>query len=86
MHADGRALLENHLPIVLDCLLEAGAVRLNLIEQLAQILPDGPGGSRYQPFETITTCVRPVMEFAFVAAARSTPGVEIRNGAWSRNY
>jgi len=79
LQAGGRALLEQHVPVVLDTLSEAGAVRFNMIKELAGVLPDGPGDVEYGPFETLTTCRRPVLEFAFVAAARATAGVEIRN-------
>lgn len=76
----GRALLEARLPTVVDQLLAAGAVRFNMVKNLALLLPGGPGELDFGTFETITTCRRPVMEFAFVAAARATKGVEIRNG------
>lgn len=75
----GRALLQKHLPAVLDELTTAGCVRFNLIEQLARLLPGGSGSFDYEPYETLTTCRRPVLEYGFVAAARATPGVEIRN-------
>ena len=79
LQAGGRALLDAHLPIVIKQLEQAGAVRYNAIWELAKLLPDGPGDLDYSPFETITTCRRPVLEYAFVAAARATPGIEIRN-------
>lgn len=75
----GRALLQEHLPAVLDAMLAAGAVRYNAIELLARRLPGGGDGVDFSPFETITTCRRAVMEFGFLAAARSTPGVEVRH-------
>jgi 2-polyprenyl-6-methoxyphenol hydroxylase-like FAD-dependent oxidoreductase len=76
----GRALLQQHLPTVLDELSAAGCVRFNLVEQLAQLVPGGPGPFDYELHETLTTCRRPLLEYGFVAAARATPGVEIRNG------
>jgi 2-polyprenyl-6-methoxyphenol hydroxylase-like FAD-dependent oxidoreductase len=75
----GRTLLQHHLPGVIDTLLDAGAVRFNLIREVAALLPDGPGDFDYEPFETITTCRRPVLEFAFAATARSTPGIQVRH-------
>ncbi len=76
----GRALLEKLLPAVLDELAAAGCVPFNLIERLAHLVPGGAGSFDYEPYETLTTCRRPVLEYGFVAAARAAPGVEIRNG------
>jgi 2-polyprenyl-6-methoxyphenol hydroxylase-like FAD-dependent oxidoreductase len=81
MQPRGRALLDEHVPTVTKELEKAGAVRYNLVEQMAKRVPGGAGDQDYSRFETITTCRRPVLEFAFVAAARATPGVEIRNGS-----
>jgi 2-polyprenyl-6-methoxyphenol hydroxylase-like FAD-dependent oxidoreductase len=75
----GRALLDKHVPTVTEQLEAAGAVRFNLVKEQAKLLPGGLGDRDYSPFETITTCRRPVLEYAFVAAARATPGIEIRN-------
>ena len=75
----GRALLEEHLPLVIDELTKAGAVRFNVYKCYAQLLRGGVGEFDYSAFETLTTCRRPVLEFGFLAAARSTPGVVIRN-------
>jgi 2-polyprenyl-6-methoxyphenol hydroxylase-like FAD-dependent oxidoreductase len=75
----GRALLEEHLPDVASQMVAAGAVRFNLAERRARFLPGGPDDVDFSTFETITTCRRPVLEFGFVAAARSCPGVEIRS-------
>lgn len=75
----GRALLQDRLPAVFDQLLAAGAVRFNLAEVRARQLPTGPGGVDFSPFETVTTCRRPVLEFAFVAAARAVRAIEIRH-------
>lgn len=80
LQAGGRALLEKHLPGVVAHLEAVGAVRFNLIAERAKMLPGGPGNFDYSRFETLTTCRRPVLELAFVLAARATPGVEIRNG------
>ncbi|HLX89870.1 MAG TPA: FAD-dependent oxidoreductase, partial [Acidimicrobiales bacterium] len=79
LQSGGRALLEQHVPEVVDKLLEVGAVRFNVVQQLAELLPGGPGDADYSLFETITTCRRPVMELAFVLAARQAKGIEIRN-------
>ena len=75
----GRVLLDEHVPQVVEQLERAGVERHNLVEQTARVTPGGPGGLDYSRFETITTCRRPVLEFGFLAAARSTKGVEIRN-------
>jgi 2-polyprenyl-6-methoxyphenol hydroxylase-like FAD-dependent oxidoreductase len=55
-------------------------VKANLIAAFAQVLPGGDGGLDYESFHTYTTCRRPVLEFAFAAALRSTPGVDVRHG------
>jgi len=81
----GRALLEERLPDVVDQMIAAGAVRFNLAELRAQTVPGGPGDVDFSTFATITTCRRPVLELGFVAAARSCPGVEIRNDCPSKN-
>jgi 2-polyprenyl-6-methoxyphenol hydroxylase-like FAD-dependent oxidoreductase len=59
----------------------AGAVRFNFIKEYARLLTDQPAGALdgFDPFDTITTCRRPVLEHAFVVAARETPGIEVRN-------
>jgi 2-polyprenyl-6-methoxyphenol hydroxylase-like FAD-dependent oxidoreductase len=77
----GRALLEEHVPRVLKELQAAGAVKANLVASLASLLPGGDGGFDFERFHTYTTCRRPVLEYAFAAALRSTPGIQIRNGA-----
>lgn len=79
LQAGGRALIEERLPDLAHQLAAAGAVRFNIADALAQNLPQGPGDVDLSAFETLTTCRRPVLEYAFVAAARSCPGVEIRN-------
>ena len=77
----GRALLEQHLPGVVSELLAAGAVKANLIAGLAAVLPGGDGGLDYEEFHTYTTCRRPVLEFAFASAVRSTPGIDVRHNS-----
>jgi 2-polyprenyl-6-methoxyphenol hydroxylase-like FAD-dependent oxidoreductase len=77
----GRALLDTHVPRVTEELERVGAVRFNLMEELAKLIPGGKGEQDYSAFETITTCRRPLLEYGFVAAARATPGIEIRHGA-----
>ncbi len=79
LQAEGRALLQTHLPLVVDEMASAGVPAHNLIEQLARAIPGGPGDVDFGAFETRTTCRRPLMEFGFVSAARSSPGVELRN-------
>jgi 2-polyprenyl-6-methoxyphenol hydroxylase-like FAD-dependent oxidoreductase len=74
----GRAVLEARLPSVIDAMVAAGLPEINLAELRARNL-DVPGGTDLSPFVTRTTCRRPVLEFGFTSAARSTPGVEIRN-------
>ena len=76
----GRLLLEEHLPSVLDTLRRLGAVRSNVVADHAQLLPGGPAVDGFEPFDTLTTCRRPVLELAFVKAALATPGVEVRRG------
>ncbi|MFI5036708.1 MAG: FAD-dependent oxidoreductase [Acidimicrobiales bacterium] len=76
----GRALLEARLPDVLEAMAAAGVPALNLAELRARHL-DLEGDTDLSPFETRTTCRRPVLEFGFTSAARSTPGVEIRNNS-----
>jgi 2-polyprenyl-6-methoxyphenol hydroxylase-like FAD-dependent oxidoreductase len=76
----GRTLLAARLPGVLDALVAAGVPQLNLAELRARHL-DLAGDADLAPFETRTTCRRPVLEFGFTSAARVTSGVEIRNNA-----
>jgi 2-polyprenyl-6-methoxyphenol hydroxylase-like FAD-dependent oxidoreductase len=80
LQAGGRAVLEARLPAVIDAMITAGVPQLNLAELRARHL-DLPGDSEFSAFETRTTCRRPVLEFGFTSAARSTPGVEIRNNS-----
>jgi 2-polyprenyl-6-methoxyphenol hydroxylase-like FAD-dependent oxidoreductase len=75
----GRAVLEQHLPQVLEAMLAAGAVRYNATGLSAECLPGGAGDVDFSPFETVTSCRRPVMEFGYVTAARAVPSVEIRH-------
>jgi 2-polyprenyl-6-methoxyphenol hydroxylase-like FAD-dependent oxidoreductase len=77
----GRALIEEHLPAVFDELQAVGAVRFNPAVSAAALLPDGAGRDlELSRFETITTCRRPLIELAYAAAARKTPGIDIRYG------
>lgn len=73
-----RALLEERLPEVAEQMVASGVPRHNIVERLSRTIPGGPGEVDFSPFETLTTCRRPVLEFGFAAAARSFPGVEIR--------
>jgi hypothetical protein len=79
LQAEGRSLLQTHLPEAIDEMASAGVPAYNLIEQLARAIPGGPGDVDFGAFETRTTCRRPLMEFGFVNAARRSPGVELRN-------
>lgn len=77
----GRALLEEHLPAVLEALKSLGAVRFNPATAMASLLPEPFGDTeRLDRFETVTTCRRPLIDLAFVSAATATPGIEIRRG------
>jgi 2-polyprenyl-6-methoxyphenol hydroxylase-like FAD-dependent oxidoreductase len=77
----GRALMEEHLPAVFAELEAVGALRFNPAIAAARLLPDAAdNGGDFGRFETLTTCRRPVIEFAFAAAAKKTPGVDIRYG------
>jgi len=58
-----------------------GAIRYNAAEAQARRLPDG--ASKVLDlcrFETMTTCRRPLIEYAYASAAKKTPGVEVRYG------
>jgi 2-polyprenyl-6-methoxyphenol hydroxylase-like FAD-dependent oxidoreductase len=79
LQAEGRSLLQTHLPEVIDEMASAGVPAYNLIEQLARAIPSGPGDVDFGAFETRTTCRRPLLEFGFVNAARRSRGVELRN-------
>lgn len=77
----GRVLIEEHLPAVFEELQAVGAVRFNPAVSAAALLPDGAGRDlELSRYETITTCRRPLIELAYAAAARKTPGVDIRYG------
>jgi 2-polyprenyl-6-methoxyphenol hydroxylase-like FAD-dependent oxidoreductase len=77
----GRALLEEHLPAVLGELQAVGALRFNPAAAAARHLPHGAGRDvDLSRFETLTTCRRPLIDFAYAAAAGKTPGVDIRYG------
>lgn len=79
LQSRGRAILEEHLPEVAEGLRAAGAIPFNMIQGAAELLPGGPGGLDFSAFRTITTCRRPVLEFAFHTAAAATPHVEVRH-------
>ena len=75
----GRALIEEHLPAVFDELQAVGALRFNPAAAASRHLPEGSGEDLdLSRFETLTTCRRPLIEFAYAAAARKTPGIDIR--------
>ncbi len=75
----GRELLEQRLPIVLEEMSAAGVPRFNLAQLRARHLPDLTGEVDLSGHWTQSTCRRPVLEFSFAAAARRTPGVQIRH-------
>jgi 2-polyprenyl-6-methoxyphenol hydroxylase-like FAD-dependent oxidoreductase len=77
----GRALMEQHLPAVFTELENVGAIRFNPAEAQARLLPDGAGADLdLTRFETMTTCRRPLIEYAYASAARKASGVEVRHG------
>ena len=77
----GRALIEEHLPSVFGEMQAIGALHFNAAEAAARRLPDGTSHDLdLSAFETLTTCRRPLIDFAFSAAASKTPGVDIRYG------
>jgi 2-polyprenyl-6-methoxyphenol hydroxylase-like FAD-dependent oxidoreductase len=76
----GRALMEEHLPAVFGELQAVGALHFNPATAAARQLPDGAGTDLdLSRFETLTTCRRPLIEFAYAAAAKKAPGVDIRH-------
>lgn len=78
LQSGGLALLEQHLPAVASQLESAGAVRINIAEQLAGLLPAGGEAGDFSRFETLTTCRRPLIDYAFACAARATPNIDLR--------
>lgn len=77
----GRALMEEHLPSVYGELQAVGALRFNPAAAAARHLPEGTGNNLdLDRFETLTTCRRPLIEFAYATAAQKTPGIDIRHG------
>lgn len=76
----GRELLEEHLPSVVGHLGSAGVTPHNVPALQAAHIPGGPAGLDFSRFTTLTTCRRPIIEYAFSAAARATPGVDVRYG------
>ncbi len=81
MQPGGRTLMEEHLPAVFTEMEAVGATRYNAAEAQARHLPAGSGTDLdLSRFETMTTCRRPLIEYAYASAARKTPGVEVRHG------
>ncbi len=79
LQAGCRALLQEHLPDVLEALGAVGAVQFKHVASLARLLP-GPSEERdFSRYETLTTCRRPLIDFAFCAAARAVQGLEVRH-------
>jgi 2-polyprenyl-6-methoxyphenol hydroxylase-like FAD-dependent oxidoreductase len=77
----GRALMEQHLPSVVAEMKAVGAISYNSAEAQARRLPNGAGSNQdLSRFETLTTCRRPLIEYAYASAAKKTPGVEVRHG------
>ncbi len=76
----GRILIEEHLPTVFAEMEGVGAIRFNPAEAQARHLPDGAGKNLdLDRFETMTTCRRPLIEYAYASAAKATPGVDVRH-------
>ena len=73
-----RVQMERELPEVLDELLSAGGLRLNILAMLPESRR-GPLRDGDERFETVTAR-RPVLEAAVAAVASRTPGVTIRRG------
>jgi 2-polyprenyl-6-methoxyphenol hydroxylase-like FAD-dependent oxidoreductase len=73
-----RELMERELPEVLDEVLGAGGLRLNLLAMLPESRR-GPLRDEDERFVTVTAR-RPVLEAAVAATARRTPGVTVRRG------
>ena len=74
-------MMEQHLPAVFTEMEDVGAIRYNAAEAQARRLPEGAGKNLdLSRFETMTTCRRPLIEYAYASAARKTPGVEVRYG------
>ena len=79
--AGGRELLEGHLPEVAAQLEAVGAIRFNPAVDAARRLFGGASADLdWTRFETLTTCRRPLIDFAYAAAASDAPGIEIRYG------
>ena len=77
----GRAILDEHLPAVTTEMAAAGAVRFNAAAEAVAAIPGAPPDLDLDRFETLTTCRRPVIEYAFAAAARAVPALEVRYGS-----
>jgi 2-polyprenyl-6-methoxyphenol hydroxylase-like FAD-dependent oxidoreductase len=80
MQPGGRALIEQHLPAVFSELEAVGAIRYNAAEGTARLLPDGDSKDLdLSRFETMTTCRRPLIEYAYASAAKKAPGLDVRH-------
>ncbi|MGY1602893.1 FAD-dependent oxidoreductase [Geodermatophilus sp. SYSU D00815] len=79
-----RVELQAALPEVLDDLVAAGGLRLNVITALPEHVrgPVRPDDGR---FETVTAR-RPVLEAVLAAAAARTPGVDVRRGVAATGF
>ena len=78
----GRVLMEEHLPVVFGELEAVGALRFNGAAAASELLPGAADhNADLSRFETLTTCRRPLIEFAYAAAAGKTPGVDVRYGS-----
>lgn len=76
----GRIVLEQELPDVLDALVSAGAMRMDLLRLMPPNLVDG-GGARTGDERFVTyTARRPVFEQVLGRAAADEPGLEVRRG------
>lgn len=75
----GRAVLEDELPEVLEALVSAGAMRLDLLGLAPPNLAEGGPRAGDERFVTYTAR-RPVFEQVLGKAAEAEPGVEVRRG------
>lgn len=76
----GTAMLEEHLPAVVARMEAAGISRFNVPQMQAEHLPGGAAGVDFARFDSLTTCRRPLIDYAFSTAARATPEIEVRYG------
>lgn len=77
-HAGFRHTLERELPSVIDALDAAGALRINVVENIPDEISGGhvDGDERYE----VITARRPVMEAAIASVAEAHPRIELRRG------